>query len=197
MPIAVSTTGSRLAYVVVPIKGTVTRPVVKFEEIPSGKDKNGQPKVQHKMRHELKEQAAGFMVYFPRGHAIRLRGRDLKKYGLNKPAKIINMQGLNDPNSPIGKLIARQDNESRSQAFQMLEKNVIALATAKSGKILFPEEIEGAMDGLIPEHVNQDYSDDDDVQLAREANPEQTQEVVIPEELVINPKRRSGRQRTR
>ena len=114
--------GSRLAFVVVPQEGEVTREVCTMT-------KKG-------MQKKAVDQPAGFLVYFPRGHVIRLKNRqELRRYRLDKPANIINLEGLSNPNSPLGKLMMSQDEVTRRGAFQSLEEQVIRLATAKSGKV--------------------------------------------------------------
>lgn len=134
--------GARLEYVVVPIDGSVTRPVTKFVK--------GEGLVTKEV-----EQDGGFMVYFPRGHVLRLKDKEsLVRYNLHKKPKIINIQGLADPNTPIGQLIGSQDERERTAAMQQLQREVIALATAHSGRTLMPEQIEpldvDEMDGSAP-----------------------------------------------
>lgn len=115
-------TGARLAFVVVPQEGTVMRKVNKWT-------KKG-------IQESYVEQPAGFMVYFPRGHVIRLRDKtELRRYKLDRPARIINLEGLSDPNSAIGKMMMAQDDATRKGAFQSLEEQVIKIATAASGKV--------------------------------------------------------------
>lgn len=127
--IGVNMNGTRLSYVVVPLQGTVKRPVHTWSK--------GEG-----ITVEDQEQPAGFMVYFPRGHALRFKNKaELAQYGLNQKPKLINLQGLNDPNSPIGKIMHSQDEEGRAEGFADLEKAVIALATAKSGSVLMPEQL--------------------------------------------------------
>lgn len=115
--------GARLAYVVVPIEGTVHRPVHLWKK---GKGVTVQNV----------EEPGGYLVYFPRGHVVRIRTKeDLRRYRLNMIPKIVNLQGLNDPNSPIGRLMMSQDEGGRALAMAELEKQVIRLAEAKSGRI--------------------------------------------------------------
>ncbi len=116
-------TGSRLAYVVVPQEGEVTRKINTWTK------KSG-------LSEKYVNQPAGFLVYFPRGHVIRLKDRnELRQYRLHRPAKIINLEGLNDPNSPIGKMMMADDEASRRGAFVKLEEQVIRMAQAKGGKV--------------------------------------------------------------
>lgn len=120
--------GARLAYVVVPQEGTVRRPVHKYH------------KAKGLIVSEV-EEPAGYLVYFPRGHVIRIRTKaELRKYKLNEEPQIVNLQGLNDRNSPIGKLMFAQDEDIRRNAMVDLEKQVIRLAEAKSGKIELQRE---------------------------------------------------------
>lgn len=115
--------GSRLAYVVVPIEGNVIRKVNTYK-----KDKG--------LIEKFVEQPGGYMVYFPRGHVLRLRDKaELRRYKLDKPPRIINIEGLADPNSPIGRVLLAQDEAGRQGAMADLEKQVMQLAQAKSGKI--------------------------------------------------------------
>jgi hypothetical protein len=123
-------TGARLAYVVRPIKGEVIREVAVWNNEKKRIDKK-----------EVKK-PGGFMVYFPRGHAIRLESEeDLKQYNLNQPPRVVNLEGIHDPNSPAGQLMNAQTDEARRGAFRNLEDQVIALATAKSGPVLMPEQV--------------------------------------------------------
>lgn len=124
--------GVRLAYVVVALEGTVEREKVTWSK------KDG-------LKTKTVAEPAGFMVYFPRGHALRLRDKAaLARYGLDKRPPIINLQGLNDPNSPLGKMLMSQDEEIRHSGYIDLEKAVINLATAKSGPMLMPEQVQQA-----------------------------------------------------
>lgn len=117
------TNGSRLAYVVVPQEGEVTRKINTWNK------KTG-------LGEKFVEQPAGYMVYFPRGHVLRFRDRsELRRYKLDKQPRIINIEGLSDPNSPFGRLLMAQDERARAGAFENLEKQVIQLAQVKSGKI--------------------------------------------------------------
>lgn len=122
--------GARLAYVVRPLSGVVKRTVHTM-----GKKGEG-------IKEEEVEQPAGFMVYFPRGHVLRLRDKKmLKFYNLDKAPRIINIEGLSDPNSPLGRLMMAQDEAGRSQGMRDMETMVIQLATAKTGAMLMPEQM--------------------------------------------------------
>jgi hypothetical protein len=113
--------GSRLAYVVVKQEGTVRR------------EKHFWSKEGIKKR--LVEEDAGYIVYFPRGHAVRIRSLNmLRHYRLHMEPKIIQLEGLNDPNSPLGKMFLSQDPQLRLASYQQLEQMVIDLAQAR-GKI--------------------------------------------------------------
>lgn len=83
---------------------------------------------------------AGYLIYCPRGHAIRLKNdKQLKQYNLDRQPRIVNMQGLLDPNSDVGKLMFAQDQESRENSMNILRGHVIKLATYKSGPNIMPE----------------------------------------------------------
>lgn len=120
-----------MAFVVVPIEQVVKRQVCRF-------DKKGGKGIIHREE----DQPGGFMVYFPRGHALRLRSRaELAHYGLDQEPNIINMSGLADRNSPLGRLLSSQDEQARKCAMHDLERAVIQLATAKTGPVLMPEQV--------------------------------------------------------
>lgn len=127
------TNGARLAYVVVDLAetiGTVKREVTTWTK------RDG-------LKKKMVEQPAGYLVYFPRGHVIRIPDKEtLRHYGLADRAPIVNLQGLNDPNSPIGRMLFGQEEDARRGAMDSLEKQVIRLATAKTGPILMPEQLE-------------------------------------------------------
>lgn len=128
-----SANGARLAYVVVDLHqsvGTVKRPVTTWTK------KDG-------LKTKMIEEPAGYLVYFPRGHVIRCKDKEtLRQYGLDGQPPIINLQGLNDPNSPIGRMLMSQNEDARRGAMESMEKQVIRLATAKTGPVLMPEQIE-------------------------------------------------------
>ena len=113
--------GSRLAYVVVKQEGSVKREKHYWT-------KDG-------IKKKLVEEDAGYLVYFPRGHALRVRSlAKLRHYRLHKEPKIIQLEGLNDPNSPLGKMFLSQDPLLRMASYRELEQMVINLAEAR-GKI--------------------------------------------------------------
>jgi len=123
-------TGARLAYVVVHLKGTVKRDQTRYE---AGKG----------LQTVSVEEDAGYIVYFPRGHVVRLKDEAaLAHYNLREgEAPIINMQGLSDPNSPIGRMLSAQDDTTRKGAWRSMEDQVIRLATAKTGTVIMPEQM--------------------------------------------------------
>jgi hypothetical protein len=113
--------GSRLAYVVVKQEGSVKREKHYWT-------KDG-------IKKKLVDEDAGYLVYFPRGHAIRIRNlAKLRHYQLHKEPRIIQLEGLNDPNSPLGKMFLSQDPMLRSASYRELEQMVINLAESR-GKI--------------------------------------------------------------
>lgn len=127
----VAMNGTRLAYVVRELEGTVERQITPFDN----KKREIVPK--------METQPAGYLVYFPKGHVLRFQTMDeLKKYKLHLKPKMINIQGLEDPNSPLGKLIHAQDQKERDSAFEALEREVINMATIKTGKVLMPEQVQ-------------------------------------------------------
>lgn len=123
--------GGRLEFVVQQLPGTVKRPVVKWTK------KDG-------LKTVLKDQPAGFMVYFPRGHVVRFKDKAaLAHYGLDREPRLANLSGLSDPNSLVGKMFSSQDDDIRKGAFADLEKHVMHLATVKTGPLVTPEMVEG------------------------------------------------------
>ncbi len=130
MSIMAAMTGARLAYVVRPLEGKVKRTISVW--VP------GEGIVQKEV-----DEPAGFMVYFPRGHVLRFKDKkQLTQYQLDKKPFMVNMEGLSDPNSLAGKLFMGQSDEIRKGAYADLEAQVIALATAKTGGNLMPEQLE-------------------------------------------------------
>lgn len=121
--------GARLSFVVVPLQGTVKREVSTYTR------KGG-------LQRKVVEEPAGYMVYFPQGHALRIRDKKtLEHYGLHIEPQIINMNGMHPRNSPMAKMLSAQDDESRKKAYVSLEDQVIKLATAHTGTILMPEQL--------------------------------------------------------
>jgi hypothetical protein len=113
--------GSRLAYVVVKQDGAVKREKHYWS-------KDG-------IKKKLVDEDAGYLVYFPRGHAIRVKSLAmLRHYQLHKEPRIIQLEGLNDPNSPLGKMFLSQDPHLRQASYRELEQMVINLAESR-GKI--------------------------------------------------------------
>jgi hypothetical protein len=113
--------GSRLAYVVVKQEGSIKREKHFWT-------KDG-------IKKKLVDEDAGYLVYFPRGHAIRVKTLNmLRHYQLHKEPKIIQLEGLNDPNSPLGKMFLSQDPHLRMASYRELEQMVINLAESR-GKI--------------------------------------------------------------
>lgn len=119
---------ARLAYVVIEQKGKVRREVTTWTK------EDGLTK-------KTVEQPAGYLVFFPRGHVLRMNAQQLKHYQLDKKPRIINLEGLSDPNSTVGKLMYEQDEKLRAGAFTELENFVIQLATARTGPIVTPEQV--------------------------------------------------------
>lgn len=135
--------GARLAFVVRKLNGNVKREKVEF--VVTKKGQNGKNDT-HDMKRVMKDEPAGFMVYFPRGHAIRVPTLDLlKHYGLDGKPRIINANDiLADPNSPLGKIIGAQTEEERRNGMLDLERMVIQMATAKSGPVVMAEQVKEA-----------------------------------------------------
>lgn len=131
--------GARLAYVVRELQGTVKRE--KCRIILSRKG-SGKTRDQYEWKREMVEEPAGYMVYFPRGHVVRIPNRQLlEHYNLHMRPRIINLEGLTDPNSPLGRVMLAQDNDARAGAMIDMETMVIQMACAKTGPQLMPEQV--------------------------------------------------------
>jgi hypothetical protein len=121
-----------------PIKEKVTRYITKWTR-------------EKGLHEEAQEQPGGFMVYFPRGHALRMTDKELVRHKLNKRAKlIVDMSQLYDPESAIGKVFLAQTENERASSWKDLERQVVALATVRTGnqlltKIQPPTEREEAL----------------------------------------------------
>lgn len=127
---------SRLAFVTVPLEGTVKRKKYGFKDITP----KGAKVPVHERTETIVEEPAGFMVYFPNGHVLRLSEARCKEFGFDKQAPVANMEGLHNPNSPIGRIMYAQTDKARAEAFRDLQQETIDLATAKSGKELLTKE---------------------------------------------------------
>lgn len=115
--------GARLAYVVVPIEGEVQRRVNMWTK------KGG-------LTDKYVNVPGGYLVYFPRGHVLRIKNREeLRHYKLDRDPELIDLKGLHDPKSPMGKLMMAEDDATRKGAFVDLQQQVIRIATAATGKI--------------------------------------------------------------
>jgi hypothetical protein len=114
---------SRLAYAVVPLKEEVTRFITRWSR-------------EKGLYDEPVKEPGGYLVYFPRGHCLRLTEKELKRYRLDKkPKLLVDMSQMYDPNSPLGKLFLSQSESERANSWKDLEKQVIQLATARTGPI--------------------------------------------------------------
>lgn len=135
--------GTRLAYVVVKIEGKLEREQYTIDRKKVGLTSDGKPRYMNDMKKIMVEEPGGFMAYFPRGHVVRMRTiEDLEHYGLQVgKAPLINLAGLNDPNSALGKLMQAQDQQGRADAWNALEQQVIKLSLAKTGPIIMPEQV--------------------------------------------------------
>lgn len=126
----VAMSGARLAYVVVEQEGVVRRPVHKMMKGGGG------------IKVVDVEEPAGFLVYFPRGHVLRIKSqKELAQYNLDKAPRIVNLSGLNDPNSAIGRMMMSDDQVIRREGMADLEKYVIRLAEAKTGRITLTRDV--------------------------------------------------------
>lgn len=120
---------ARLAYVVRKLDGQVERPKTVYS-----KDDG--------LKTVMRQEPAGYLVYFPRGHVLRLSEKQLKHYNLDKEPHIINMEGLYNPNSPLGRLLLSEDEGARQKSWKQLEEQCIRMATVNSGSQIMPEQHE-------------------------------------------------------
>lgn len=124
MSAAMQMSGTRLAYVVVQQEGEVERLYTIWD------------RKQKKYTREMREEPAGYLVYFPRGHVIRVKDlRTLRHYHLDKDAPIINMDGLADPNTPLGRLMLAQDTDARIRAMDDLKQMVVKMTESVAGRV--------------------------------------------------------------
>lgn len=132
MSAAIQMSGTRLAYVVVPQEGVVTRQYTIWD------------KKQKKIVREAREEPAGYLVYMPRGHVIRIRDlKTLRHYKIDPDnAPLINLEGLADPRTPLGKLMLSQDADSRIKAMDELKMQVIRMTESVAGKVTVTDEEE-------------------------------------------------------
>lgn len=147
---------NRLAYVVVKLKGTVRRNITVHD-----KEKG--------LVTKATDQPAGFMVYFPRGHALRIRDEAmLKHYNLHRPPIMANLEGLHAPDSPVARMLNAQSDEQRQLAYADLEKQVIQIVSVKAGRDI----------------------------LTRDATESSEQEYASPEQLIEQAESSKGKKKT-
>ena len=139
MYIAPKMAGTRLSYVVVKLDGTLQRDVM----VPvRGKNRHDGKPGMLTLKRTTKAVPAGWLVYFPKGHVIRIKDREhLEHYGLDRKPQWINLKGLHNPESALGKMMAAQDDAARKNAYQDMEQAVMQLAIAKSGPVIMPEQV--------------------------------------------------------
>ena len=129
--------GARLAYAVVKLRGTVKRFVYDYDVKKGG------------LVSKEVEQPAGYLVYFPMGHAVRVKDEvELAQIRFNgEPLApdgevFANMDGINSPNSKIGKLMRTQDKDNHTKLQQNFVDDVVKLVRARSGEITVTKEAE-------------------------------------------------------
>lgn len=122
---------ARLAFVVRKLPGTVEREKVKWVPNRGGK---GGTLVRTKVAVD-----AGYMVYFPKGHAIRLTESQLAHYGLSPNSGVfVSMEGL----VPMDKTVQIENQRIMGAGFEALEAMTIRLATKRTGPVLMPEQLQ-------------------------------------------------------
>lgn len=123
--------GQRLPYVVVPLEGVVKTIFRKFNR------KTG------KIESIEGEEPAGWLVFYPRGHYLRIRtAEELIRYGLNrKPAPI----------SQDGQYL--HPSQSPEKTYENMQADIIAQVKKISGSISVPN-----YDGVInlPKHQQEE-----------------------------------------
>lgn len=74
-------------YEVEALEGTVDHVIYEMEP-----HKNAKGKISHRLTQKTIKEPAGFMVYFPRGHSMRVRTeKDLRALGFDKPPLLQDM----------------------------------------------------------------------------------------------------------
>lgn len=123
---------ARLAYVVKKIPGKVKRPKCRW--VPNKSGKGGE------LVTKDVEVDGGYMVYFPKGHAIRLTAKQLKQYNLDQPrGNFVSMQGL----TPQDEMMMLEDRSLMQAHVESIEMMTIRLATRRTGPLLMPEQLTG------------------------------------------------------
>jgi hypothetical protein len=120
------------AFEVEELSGKVTRTKYKYEERDTGRtDAKGNPIKSHVMKEFTEEEPAGYMVYFARGHSIRVpNDLELKRLGLDRSPY------LSDPTGEMqDEDIAQQYGQQMSlkeQAAAEVRRNSRGKAASKS-----------------------------------------------------------------
>jgi hypothetical protein len=114
------------AFEVEELPGKVERTVYYYEEKDTGrKDKNGNPVVTHHLRTKKTQEPAGYMVYFARGHSIRVRSdEELRRLNLDRSPH------LSDPTGEI----ADEDIEQMGGAPSLKEHSKTLVRQNSRGK---------------------------------------------------------------
>ena len=105
--------GARLEYVVRKIRGTVMRTKYSYD------------KKAKKLVEKPYEVADAFMVYMPNGHSYRLTLDELERQGYDKQPGIINLDRVTDANTPAGRFKFAVNEETRRQALNEMEEQII------------------------------------------------------------------------
>lgn len=125
---------ARMAYVVRRIPTKVTRR--KCHWVPNKSGKGGE------LVFKDVEVEGGFMVYFPKGHAIRLTAKQLTHYGLTeRRGNFVSMSGL----TPQDEMMMVEDRSLMQTHMENIENMTIRLATKRTGPLLMPEQMTGAV----------------------------------------------------
>lgn len=119
--------GARLEFVVRKIDGKIKLPVHSFN-----------PKTK-KIEATAREVDAGYIVYMPSGHSYRLSKSQLVKKGFDRQPKIMNLDKVNDTDTPAGRFKHAIDMDARKKAWEDLENDVIKSCVRRHGPVINKE----------------------------------------------------------
>jgi hypothetical protein len=80
-----------------------------------------------------KEEAAGYMVFFPNGTSYRLTREQLLAQGYDREPAIINFELVNDTKSPAGVFKYAMNEKTKQAAYRKLEEQVIRACKRAGG----------------------------------------------------------------
>lgn len=121
--------GPRLSFYAEKLEGTILRTQYTIEEKVYGK--GDKKKVTFTRKQHTVEEPAGYMVYFPMGHAIRMGEDELRARGFDQQPRIINADGLSH---------ATITEQARQLTMETLIRDLKGFVTHKVGSELLTRE---------------------------------------------------------